>query len=38
MERSFQANRETFRALAEEAVEEHRRGKARPIEELLGVN
>jgi hypothetical protein len=25
-ERSFQANRETFRALAEEALEEHRRG------------
>jgi hypothetical protein len=35
-ERSFQENRETFRALAEEAIEEHRRGETRPIEDLLG--
>jgi hypothetical protein len=34
-ERSFQTNRETFRALAEEALEEHRRGETRPIEDLL---
>jgi hypothetical protein len=33
---SFNANRERFRALAEEALEEHRRGETRPIEELLG--
>jgi hypothetical protein len=35
-QRSFQGNRETFRALAEEAIEEHRRGETRPIDDLLG--
>jgi hypothetical protein len=35
-DRHFEANRERFLALAEEAREEHRRGETRPIEELLG--
>ena len=34
-ERTFLANREKFEALADEALEEHRRGETLPIEELL---
>ncbi len=33
--RFFEANRQKFEALADEALEEHRRGETRPIEELL---
>ncbi len=32
----FHENQDTFRALAKDALEEHRRGETRPIEELLG--
>jgi len=35
-QRSFQCDRDAFRALANEALEEHRRGETRPLEELLG--
>jgi hypothetical protein len=35
-ERTFRDNRDHFRALAQEALNEHRRGETRPIEELLG--
>lgn len=31
----FEANREKFETLADEALEEHHRGETRPIEELL---
>ncbi len=34
-ERSFSGNQDHFRALAQEALDEHRRGETRPIEELL---
>jgi hypothetical protein len=34
--RSFQDNPEKLRSMAREAIEEHRRGETRPIEELLG--
>ena len=34
-DRFYAGNREHFRALAEEAKEEHRRGETRPIQELL---
>ncbi len=34
-DRFYATNREHFRALAEEAKDEHRRGETRPIEELL---
>lgn len=32
----YQHNAEHFRALAEEAINEHRRGETRPLDELLG--
>jgi hypothetical protein len=35
-ERTFEANREEFEALADKALEEYRRDETRPIEELLG--
>ena len=35
-ERSFRENRDRLRALGKEALEEHRRGETRPLEELLG--
>ncbi len=35
-QRSFQRDRDAFRGLAKEALEEHRRGETRPLEELLG--
>jgi hypothetical protein len=34
--RSFRENPEKLRALAQEALEEHRRGETRPIDETLG--
>jgi hypothetical protein len=34
-ERSFTGNHDHFRTLAQEALDEHRRGETRPIEELL---
>lgn len=34
-DRTLRADRERFRALADEALEEHRRGETRPIEDLL---
>ena len=34
-ERSFRENPERLRALAREAIEEHRRGETRPIDELI---
>ena len=34
-DRTVRADRERFRALADEALEEHRRGETRPIEDLL---
>lgn len=36
--RNFDANREKFRALAEEAMAEHGRGETRPIKYLFGVH
>lgn len=36
-DRTVRADRERFRALADEALEEHRRGETRPIEDLLNV-
>ena len=35
-DRSLKSNPEKLVAMAEEALEEHRRGQTRPIEELLG--
>jgi hypothetical protein len=35
-QQTYQQNREHFRALAQEALEEHRRGETRPLDELLG--
>jgi hypothetical protein len=35
-ERTFRDNQDHFRTLAREALDEHRRGETRPIEELLG--
>lgn len=35
-ERSFREQLDVFRVLAHEALEEHRRGETRPLEELLG--
>jgi len=35
-ERNFASNRDRFRSLAQEAVEEHRRGETRPLDELIG--
>jgi hypothetical protein len=35
-ERTFEANRGEFDALADKALEEYRRDETRPIEELLG--
>jgi hypothetical protein len=35
-ERSFREKPEALRALAKEAMEEHRRGETRPLDELLG--
>jgi hypothetical protein len=34
--RSFREKPEILRELAEEALEEHRRGETRPLDELLG--
>ena len=34
-QRSFQGDRDAYRALAKEALDEHRRGETRPIDELL---
>ena len=34
--RTFREKPETLRALARDAIEEHRRGETRPLEELLG--
>jgi hypothetical protein len=34
--RSFREKPEILRKLAEEALEEHRRGETRPLDELLG--
>jgi hypothetical protein len=34
--RSFRDKPEVLRSLAREALEEHRRGETRPIDELLG--
>jgi hypothetical protein len=35
-ERIFRDNQDHFSSLAQEALDEHRRGETRPIEELLG--
>ena len=34
--RQFRNNPEVLRSLAQEALEEHRRGETRPLEELIG--
>jgi hypothetical protein len=34
--RQFHDNPEVLRSLAQEALEEHRRGETRPLDELLG--
>jgi hypothetical protein len=34
--RSFRERPETLRSLAREALEEHRRGETRPLDELIG--
>ena len=34
--RSFREKPEVLRSLAREAIEEHRRGETRPLDELLG--
>lgn len=34
-ERSFRANPEHLRTLAREALDEHRRGETRPLDELI---
>ncbi len=34
--RSFRENPEKLRALAKEAIEEHRRGETLPLDEILG--
>jgi hypothetical protein len=35
-ERSFRENPDAVRALAKEAIEKHRRGETRPLDEILG--
>ena len=35
-ERSFRERPQVLRSLAQEALEEHRRGETRPLDELLG--
>ena len=35
-EHSFRERPEVLRALAQEALDEHRRGETRPLEELIG--
>ena len=34
--RQFRNNPEVLRSLAQEALEEHRRGETRPLDELIG--
>jgi hypothetical protein len=34
--RQFRNNPEVLRSLAQEAIEEHRRGETRPLDELIG--